>query len=119
MNNNIELLEEIKEYIEKADKLSINIVENIRVGENIEEFINLIEGISYCIEGIYNLCNIGLENIEEETIKQYRENFNRNTNEMVEALENNDINLLADILEYEVVELISDLNNQIKNVNLI
>ena len=33
MNDNIELLEEIKEYIEKANKLSINIVENIREKE--------------------------------------------------------------------------------------
>ena len=106
--NKKELLNDIKDYVKRIDSSLENFIEEIRKTNNITNLADLIEGLVYTFRGI-ELLNI--ENIDISV-----EDLNENINEILDGMENQDFNLIADILEYEIMEKINDLNNDLKNI---
>ena len=107
MENNNELLNDIKSYIIKVNDRLENIIDDIRIENKLDELADFIEGLLYCVRGLI-LINVDID-IDEI-------NINNKIEEILEALENQDYNLIADILEYEVLEIVEDLNTELKNI---
>lgn len=107
INNNQGLLNEIKQYIQKANNSIQSIIDDVRINNNLNNLVDLLEGLTYCFKGI-NLMNIESIDISIEELKQ-------NIVEILDGVENQDFSLIADILEYEIIERIEDLNKILKN----
>ncbi len=107
IDNNQELLNEIKQYFEKANNSIEFIINDIRINNNLNDLVDLLEGLTYCFNGI-NLMNI-------ENISTSIEDLKENIEEILDGVENQDFNLIADILEYEIIEKVEDLNKVLKN----
>ncbi|WP_317367065.1 hypothetical protein [uncultured Tyzzerella sp.] len=102
-----QLLNDIKEYIKKVSERIEEVINTIRTNSDLNDLPDLLEGLTYCINGL-NLMNIENVNISIEDLKE-------NISEILDGMENQDFNLIADILEYEIIEKIEDLNEILKN----
>lgn len=107
INNKQGLLNEIKQYIQKVNNSIQSVIDDVRINNNLNNLVDLLEGLTYCFKGI-NLMNI-------ESIDIYIEELKQNIVEILDGVENQDFNLIADILEYEIIERIEDLNKILKN----
>lgn len=105
--NEKELLNEIAQYFEKANNSIEFMINDIRTNNNLNDLVDLLEGLTYCFKGI-NLINI-------ENINTSIEDLKENISEILDGVENQDFNLIADILEYEIMEKVEDLNKVLKN----
>ncbi|AMA62934.1 hypothetical protein SFB93_00140 [Kurthia gibsonii] len=91
------------EYIERI-KLNINpLIESLREEkpeEQLNEVANLIEGLEWLVTVNQKLSELNYEN----KIDVF--SLNQQLQEVVVAIENQDYNLCADILEYDILETI-------------
>lgn len=106
--NNDDVLLEIKEYINNANNLIEDLIEDIRKNNYLEDLVDLLEGLTYCI--------FGLKAIKQDEIEVSIENLQRNLTEITEGIENRDFNLIADIVEYEMLEILNDLNENLQMI---
>ena len=108
MEDNKELLLEIKDYISNANNKIICVIEDIRQTNQLDDLLDLLEGLTFCFHGL-NL--IKTDNIEtnEEFLKE-------KISEILDGVENQDYNLIVDILEYEILQIVEDLNIELKNI---
>ncbi|MBN1057670.1 hypothetical protein FDC27_07115 [Clostridium botulinum] len=105
MEKKIEFLKVTSEYI-------------IQLEKNIEEIVKILQGTEYkegikalnsVIEGI-NLVAIAVENTKELHKKEISLNkLNEKLNEIVQALENEDNILMADLFQYELLPIIENI----------
>ncbi|MBN1041188.1 hypothetical protein [Clostridium botulinum] len=105
MEKKIEFLKVTNEYI-------------IQLEKNIEEIVKILQGTEYkegikalnsVIEGI-NWVAIAVENTKELHKKEISLNkLNEKLNEIVQALENEDNILMADLFQYELLPIIENI----------
>lgn len=103
MKQKLEVLQAAYEYIEKLIDGINTCVNFYRVGDlgNAHQYILLIiDGLEWVINVI-----VGTQDVRKEVIEI--SNITDILNEIVEAMQNNDTTLIADLLEYEVLEQIS------------
>ncbi|WP_250278530.1 hypothetical protein [[Clostridium] colinum] len=102
-----EIIPNIKEYINKVNNEIENIINEIRNNNNIDNLLNMLEGISYCIKGLV---------IINDSFSIIEDNLKSQLEEILEGVENGDFNLVADIVEYEIVEIVQDLNENLEKL---
>ena len=107
--NKEEIFQQIKEYIQNISSYIKNIIDEIREYNDIDNLTDILDGLAYCFRGL-NLTK-DLHNIEID-----EDNFKEKVEEILEATENQDYNLIADIVEYELLEIIEELNTKLINV---
>lgn len=105
-----EILESIKQYIYIIDSNLINIIEEVRENHFSNSLVDLLDNLTYCFRGLNLTSDIHNIEVDEEFFKE-------KVREMLEAMENEDFNLIADILEYEISEMIEDLNLKLESIN--
>ena len=106
--NKQEIFNEIKEYIKNISNNMQNIIESIRENSNISDLTDILDGLAYCYRGL-NLTKELHINIDEN-------NFKEKVEEILEAIQNKDYNLIADIVEYEILENVERLNTKLENI---
>lgn len=109
MENNQELLQDIKEYINKVNNSIENVIEDIRENNNLNDLVDLLEGLTYCFKGLSLQKDIHNIDIDEDNLQIKIE-------EILDGVENGDFSLVADILEYELMEVIYDLNKDLEQL---
>ncbi|MBO8159607.1 hypothetical protein [Thermosyntropha sp.] len=113
----LELLESLENYVPKLINASSDMAENIQSGNEGKAFLILkdyIEGIMWTVEAIDTIKSLGsqyLTEIELELLNDKLKCFE-------EAMLNQDYVLLADILEYEIKEVLSDYLNTITDFKM-
>lgn len=106
--NKKEILQEIKSYIQKIYVNKEDILESIREYNDIQALTDILDGLNYCIRGISITKDNNIE-IDEEK-------FKHNIEEILSAVENKDYNLVCDIFEYEIIDMIESLNENLQNI---
>lgn len=92
----------LKDYLYKLENGINNCINFLRESnetEGLKYMSYIIEGLNWCIEVINLTADSNLNNIELEGIEELLQ-------EIIDAMENKDYMLLADIFEYEVNPLI-------------
>lgn len=110
LNEKIEALKTADEYLDKL-KNGINKVVNLIEEENESKACSYISDISQGIDWIIQVIAL-TSDIQKEKIELV--NINEKLNEVVEALENEDYNLLGDIFKYEISPALDNIHKQIK-----
>ncbi|MDE6357782.1 MAG: hypothetical protein K2L15_04225 [Eubacteriales bacterium] len=100
--NKQEVFEDIKKYIQNIYEKKDEILDNIRENNEVNLIIEILDSLTYCIRGINLTSDISNIDIDEEDFKSKME-------EMTQAIENQDNNLLMDIFEYEILEIIEKI----------
>ncbi|GAA0078698.1 hypothetical protein UT300005_30770 [Clostridium sp. CTA-5] len=110
MKEKIEILNNVNENISNLKKIIFKIIEYLHNKEEAKGF-TLIADLS---NEIYSLFEV-LEYIEGfEKSQSYIETINEKLNEIVEAIENEDIMLIADLFEYELITILDDIQKKLK-----
>ena len=107
--NKEEMFNEIKEYMKNINGIIQNIVDDIRENNNISNLIDMLDGLAYCYRGL-NLTK------ELHNIDINENDFKDKVEEILEATQNEDYNLIADIVEYEILENVENLNTKLENI---
>lgn len=109
-----EALQTVHSYILKLKGATEDIVEDYRSQSftMVSLLSELIEGINWTIQAISSIHNISSEYEIDFDI----EKLTGNISELLEAMENDDDILLADILEYEILEILDKWENEIKGI---
>lgn len=94
MNDKIEILKSVYEYITNVDNRIMDIANEIREGKNYKEIPNLVEGVTYIMRALPATKEIHNIDIDVENIKDI-------ISDMLDGFENGDNGLIADIMEYE------------------
>lgn len=115
------LIEEtITSLISYNPKLISSIQNNIEVF-NSGSYSEALGQMSYIIEGMQWVCSAveGINRVNEKVLYEGINQLPLHFNEMVSALENEDHTLLSDLLEYEVLPILNDLQEclSIENEN--
>ena len=112
MEGQLEVLKTVREYIERLYDSVNDTVENFKQ-DNIQEGYNLltqiIDGLQWCIEAIHLTRECQKEPIALNNITPL-------LSDMIEGLENNDIVLLKDLLEYEIKVTLEEWHEKIGKV---
>ena len=108
MEDKNELLLEIKDYISNANDKIMNVIEDIRETNELDDLLDLLEGLTFSFHGL-NL-------IKTDDIEANEEFLKEKISEILDGVENQDFNLIADILEYEVLEVVQELNESLQNI---
>lgn len=112
-NEKIELLCNIREYIENVINAIEKMTDNFYKEEN-KEGCNLIASISDGLEWIIKALKLTNDIINlNEVLDEMTERFS----EVVEALENEDYILVADIFKYEIKVLLENIKVELLKVN--
>ncbi len=107
--NKEEMFNEIKEYIKNVNSIMKSVIKSIREDNNINNLVDILDGLAYCYRGL-NLTK-ELHNIDID-----ENNFKEKVEEILEATQNEDYNLIADIVEYEILENVENLNIKLENI---
>lgn len=100
-NEELEVLQTANEYINNVQKAIPEIIENYRNGQEVqasEKMILLIEGLQW-LDEVIRLTQEHTSIDREDSISLYQE--------ILEAMENGDIILLSDLMEYELIPILS------------
>ncbi|QGU95066.1 hypothetical protein GOM49_08155 [Clostridium bovifaecis] len=112
MNNKIEILNTAQEYI---NSLKGGIIQTVNYYQNGEEskasdfIIKICDGIEWLAKALtltHDVIN------SEEDLNQ----LNRKLEEIVEAFENEDYILISDLLEYEIMSILDEIQANIKQI---
>lgn len=109
-NEKIEALQTANEYLDKLKSginKVINLIEEDNEGKACNYLSDITEGIDWISQVITLTADIQKEKIELGDI-------NEKLTEAVEALENEDYNLLGDIFKYEILPILESMHKQIK-----
>lgn len=109
MNEKIEALRNIYDYILNVNSRIEDISNDIRNGKNYQEIPNLVEGITYVIK-VFSFTN-DIHNIDLSN-----NNIQELVADMLEGFENSDFSLLADIMEFEFKPLFQDWKQELETV---
>lgn len=107
--NKEEIFKEIKEYLQNIDNSIQEVIQDIRENNNISNLIDILDALVYCFRGL-NLTK-ELHNIDID-----ENDFKDKVEEILEATKNEDYNLIADIVEYEILENVENLNIKLENI---
>ncbi|WP_432662677.1 hypothetical protein R9X47_19295 [Wukongibacter baidiensis] len=111
---NFETINELYGYIQKLIpaliKLS-NKLRNIKDEDTLELMRVVVEGIEWS----FNIILLNKEHFSEIGIVLDYEKIREVTEELSEALTNKDLLLTADILEYEMVDIFTIVNDKLEN----
>lgn len=111
---NLELVESYNEYLSKLQPGVIAIIESIRnenFNETVENLLNLVEGLTWLATVNNHLQNLGL--VKSMDINKLNE-FNQ---ELVNSIAEKDSYLCADILEYGLLDFLTDIEIKSPNKN--
>ncbi len=103
-----EILESIREYLPKLISGIESAVDSLRsqeIRKALEIFPLIMEGLDWVIKAFYNIS----EYIDNSVLDKSR--LVDLTKELLEALENEDYVLLADMFEYEVLEILTTMKD--------
>lgn len=109
--NNIELLQTAKEYSEKLMGAVIRTAEafqSYKDGNGSEIMISIVDGLQWLMDVVGSS--------EELKAKIDILNINDKLKGIIEAYENQDYILIGDLLQYELLPAIEDINNKISNM---
>lgn len=112
MNNEFEILVTANEYIDNLKNGVNKVAHCIEVG-NEEEGISLIPLIADGIEWLLKVIDL-TKNIHEENIDTTK--ISGKLCEIVEALENEDYILVGDLFNYEISDILEEIQNNINKV---
>lgn len=104
-----ELISSIIEYFDKLESNIPNKLSDLREGSEGEELASLLEGISHCFKGILLTQEFHNIKIDQEFLKD-------KTKEILDAFENQDYSLIGDVIEYEILEEIVNINTELKKL---
>lgn len=111
MDNNIELLKTTSEYILTLKQSIEQIIEYLQSD-------NEIEGLAL-IGDVANNLSLLFEAIESTKDHQKQEidleELNEKLNEIVEAMENDDITLISDLFQYELIPMLDNIQKIIED----
>ena len=112
-NEKIELLYNTREYIENVINAIEKMTDNFYKEEN-KEGCNLVARISEGLEWIIKALRLTNDIINlNDILDEMTEKFN----DIVEALENEDYILVADIFKYEIKVLLENIKEELLKVN--
>jgi flagellin-specific chaperone FliS len=109
-NEKFEALQTANEYLDKLKNgisKVINLLEEEKEGEACNYLADITEGIDWISQVVTLTADIQKEKIELGDI-------NEKLTEAVEALENEDYNLLGDIFKYEILPILENMHKQVK-----
>lgn len=107
-----ETMESYDIYIDKLEpgiETIINLVHNEEYYEAKQSLVNLLEGLFWLVE-----INHKLNSLNHSCSLDINE-INRLTDEILKALEQNDLNLCAEILQYELKDFVCSLRKYSEN----
>lgn len=112
MNEKLEVLQSVEEYIEKLYNAVNNVVDDFKQ-DNVQEgytiLAQIIDGLQWCIEAIYLTRDCQDEPIDLDKVTPLLV-------ELLEGLENNDIVLIRDILEYEIIDILEEWHEKLAKI---
>ncbi|MGE7695957.1 hypothetical protein ACQKNC_17925 [Lysinibacillus sp. NPDC094177] len=107
-----ETMESYDSYIDKlgpGTEIIINQIQNEEYQEAKQNLLNLLEGLMWLVEVNNMLSELNyFSSLDNNKINSLSE-------DMLEAMEQNDFNLCADILQYEVKDLVNTLRKYSNN----
>ena len=109
MEEKLQILKDAKEYIDRLNEGILIIIDNIRGGKlnkAYQLFIQVIEGLEWLCDIITLTQDVQEDKMKVEDIKEL-------SLEMIEAMENKDNVLLADLLEYELIDRLNIWKEQL------
>lgn len=109
--NREELLQTVKEYSDKminAIKTASEFFQSYDDARGSELMIQIVDGLQWFIEAV-----VSIEELKNEIDII---NINDKFKEIVDAFENGDYVLIGDLLQYELLPIIEDINNKIEDV---
>lgn len=104
-----ELLDTIKEYLDKLIPVVQNTADTINSGNSMEAMKMipvLADGIDYICQGVTLTKEIHSYDIDSEKLKN-------SINEMIQSIENDDMVVLSDILTYELLPVLEETKKAI------
>lgn len=113
----IETLLELEKYNQKLTLASediVNLLREQREDKALGLFISAIDGFNWVLE-VISYTKFILE--EYDFIGDF-ENINEIFKEMIEALQNQDYVLLGDLIEYEMVPFLKDIQSTLDKINI-
>jgi len=112
---NYETINDLYDYIQKLVpailKLSTKL-RNVKDEDTLELLRLVVEGIEWSINAIL----LNIEYLKQNNIILDDEKIRDITKEFSEALTNKDLLLTADILEYEIADILTDTSGKIKSL---
>lgn len=109
MEEKLEVLSTVYDYIKRVDNQIESIADLIRSGSGYENIPQLIEGITYIIEAFEATKDI--KDIEVDI-----SNIQALASDVLDGMENEDYNLVADIFEYEFSPIIKVWKSELEDV---
>ncbi|OON94507.1 MAG: hypothetical protein ATN31_03240 [Candidatus Epulonipiscioides saccharophilum] len=100
-SNTIELKEELQVYLPRLEKGLISILNKLKNGQEGPAFdllTDAIEGLSWTITSL-DIINSTIVDSDE---------FQETLETMLDAMENRDIDTIADVIEFELLDVIND-----------
>ena len=118
----LETLDEIDSYLPRLKKGCLDAAELYRNGQiekGNQKYQLILDGLSWYTNSIFNIVNLLDNNDFKEQVNYNLLSLNEFLDELKTAQENEDNILIADILEYEIIEFIKkfiSLNKKIMNL---
>jgi hypothetical protein len=106
----IESMDVISEWLEPLSKSIMKCADEFRLGDDgkaVESFIQVVDGFRLLMVGIsqvLRLIQAHFPDINTDVILDYQNGFSGQLDELIEAQQNQDLIMLADLLEYEIYE---------------
>jgi hypothetical protein len=110
---NYETIDSLYEYINRLIPAVLNLstkLRNIKDEDTIELMKAAIEGIEWS----FNAILLNMDFLRENNIVLDEGKIKTTLIEFSESLENKDLLLVSDILEYEIVEILNDVNRRVE-----
>ena len=118
----VESLEEAENYLPRAISGIEEIVAKFRQGNELKGYTmlsDLLEGLewlSLLIEKLEDSSEINLNNINEFNIKKFIKEWQEVLQKLFTAMENQDLVLIGDLLEYELLPMLKDYLKLVKKI---
>jgi hypothetical protein len=100
----------IDEWLEPMRRMILKSADEYRLGNDavaVESLLQVIEGFRLLMVGISQVLRLMQMHFPErnrETIIEFQNDFSRHLDDIIEAQKNQDLIMLADLLEYEIIE---------------
>lgn len=109
MEKKLEVLGTVYDYIQRVEKQICGIADLIRSGAGYENIPQFVEGITYVIEAFNATKDVKDMQVDIEDIKTL-------TQDVLDGMENEDYNLVADIFEYEFYPIVKTWKLELEEV---
>lgn len=115
----LEALQEMNNYLERLKNGSVNLAAKINRGENAEVSqmtLVAIDGLEWIYNIFYSIEGISGIDYKEMGFSKIFDRYQDILKEILESLEDKDEMLLADLMEYEVPDIIEELREYIPKI---